>query len=209
MAASASDSALASAAADAATPTLGRTLLIAMVLALAVSLEYLFQPFIWRNWPVDEVLLRWLAIVRDRAWVAFVIAIAAWLALHAPRPLRPSLCLAAIILAALLAESALSWMGITGAAQDRLDLAMRVLRWSMLGLAVGVLGYLWRRALTADRLLRAAEQQQMPHTGSSRASGCRRCSRRSSRISCSTRSPRRAGSVTSTRGVAPLAGPPP
>src|SRR5262249_22028735 len=46
------------------------TILLAVLLAVMMSLQFLAQPFVWRNWPVDEVMLGWLEVARDRIVVA-------------------------------------------------------------------------------------------------------------------------------------------
>jgi signal transduction histidine kinase len=142
-----------------------RTLALAAVLALAVAMDYLFQPFIWRNWPVDEVLLGWLPILGARAWVALAMAASGWLALQAgwrlPLPARSLLFAAATIAAALAAEVLLQKAGAGDAASQPVDLALRVLRWSTMALATGGLLLAWRSTLRADNALRRAEQQRL------------------------------------------------
>jgi signal transduction histidine kinase len=149
----------------AATRSALRTLALAEALALAVSMEYLFQPFVWRNWPVDEVLIGWLFVLFDRLWVAFAIAAGAWLALRASRELpllaRGAGFTAAVVAASIAAELALRWVDSQGAASDALDLTLRVVRWSLGALAVAGLLLAWRRTLEADEALRRAEQQRL------------------------------------------------
>src|SRR5215831_2291821 len=62
----------------AATPgaRLGAALGLGAVIAFALSLQYLAQPFVWRNWPVEDVLEGWLFIFRDRLIVTVPIAAA-------------------------------------------------------------------------------------------------------------------------------------
>ena len=48
----------------------------ALLVAVLISTQFLFQPFVWRNWPVDEVLLGWLDVLRDRAITALAIGMA-------------------------------------------------------------------------------------------------------------------------------------
>src|SRR5436309_323042 len=55
---------------------LGAALGLGAVIAFAFSLQYLAQPFVWRNWPVEEVLEGWLFIFRDRLIVTVLIAAA-------------------------------------------------------------------------------------------------------------------------------------
>jgi signal transduction histidine kinase len=142
-----------------------RTLALAAALALAVSIEFLFQPFIWRNYTADEVLVGWLFVLGDRAWVAFLIAAAAWLGLtmgrRLPLLIRSALFIVLVIFAALAAEMMLRHMGTSGAASTTLDLGMRVLRWSTLALAVGGLLLAWRGTLRAEEAVRTARQQRV------------------------------------------------
>jgi hypothetical protein len=60
--------------------TAGARLVAALCLgaavAFALSLQYLAQPFVWRNWPVEEMLEGWLFIFRDRLIVTVLIAAA-------------------------------------------------------------------------------------------------------------------------------------
>lgn len=52
------------------------TILVGSVaVAVLMSTEYLFQPFVWRNWPWDEVMIGWLEVVRDRTVVALAIGV--------------------------------------------------------------------------------------------------------------------------------------
>ena len=41
-------------------------LCLSVAIAFALSLQYLAQPFVWRNWPAEEVLEGWLVIFCDR-----------------------------------------------------------------------------------------------------------------------------------------------
>jgi signal transduction histidine kinase len=150
---------------SAALPGTLRSLALAQLLALAVSMEYLFQPYVWRHWPVGEVLLGWLSILLDRAWVALAIAVLGWLALHATRNLHlaaraTAYCLA-VVLASLLAEKSLHTMGSPGAAVEAADLALRVLRWSTLAAAVAGLLAMWRHSLETDEALLRARHQSL------------------------------------------------
>jgi hypothetical protein len=54
--------------------SLTRLLAGSALLGLVVSTQYLFQPFIWRHWPFDDILLGWLEVLRDRVLVAVCIA---------------------------------------------------------------------------------------------------------------------------------------
>lgn len=149
-------------------PTLAtawRFLLLAELLGLVVAMEYFFQPFVWRNWPVDEVLLGWLPILVDRAWVALLMAIAAWVALRVawrwPLPAGGALFAIALAVAAVAGEVALRYISVAEAGATRLDVVVRALRWTAVGLATGALILAWHRRLRADELLRQAQQRRL------------------------------------------------
>ena len=57
----------------------------ALLVAVLISTQFLFQPFVWRNWPLDEVLLGWLDVLRDRAITALAIGMALIAAGRVPR----------------------------------------------------------------------------------------------------------------------------
>jgi hypothetical protein len=52
------------------------TLGFSVAIAFALSLQYLAQQFVWRNWPAEEVLEGWLVIFRDRLIVTVLMAAA-------------------------------------------------------------------------------------------------------------------------------------
>jgi signal transduction histidine kinase len=142
-----------------------RTLAVAAVLALAVSMDYLFQPFVWRNWPLDEVLLGWLPILAARGWVALIMAAAGWamwqFSWRLPLAARGVLFALATVAAALGAEILLQQAGADNAASLPADIALRVLRWSTMALATAGLLLAWQRTLGVDSALRRAEQQRL------------------------------------------------
>src|SRR5207247_8321439 len=47
-----------------------------LAVALLMSTPYLFQPFVWRNWPWNEVLAGWVEVIIDRVVGAGSIALA-------------------------------------------------------------------------------------------------------------------------------------
>lgn len=141
-----------------------QTLALAQVLALAISIEYLFQPFVWRTMPLQDVLFTWLFVIFDLAWVAFVIALPAWVAARISwrLPLLSRiLCFAAVVMiAAFIAEYSLRWVDPDGAVQWP-ALGLHVLRWSAVAMAVVGLLLTWQHALAADDALRHAQQRQL------------------------------------------------
>ncbi|MEZ5652885.1 MAG: hypothetical protein R3E87_20300 [Burkholderiaceae bacterium] len=44
----------------------GKLVPLALAFAFVLSSQYLCQPFAWRHWPIDVVLMGWLEILRDR-----------------------------------------------------------------------------------------------------------------------------------------------
>jgi signal transduction histidine kinase len=140
-------------------------LALALLLGVAVAMEYLFQPFVWRNWPVGEVLLGWLPILGARIGVALAMGTAGWLVLQAswrlPMPARGLLYAFVVVTAALATERALQLAGAADAGTSAADIAFRVLRWSTLALGTAALLLTWRRALGTDDALRRAEQQRL------------------------------------------------
>jgi signal transduction histidine kinase len=133
------------------------TIGIALLLALVWSTQFLAQPFVWRHWEVDEVLLAWLGIIGERVLMALTIVSAALLVLAAfdrrptlHRALRAGLYTLAIIAAATFAEGLLWLFDASGAARTWFDLGEHVVRWSTAALAVTGLRLAWLRAVNAD-----------------------------------------------------------
>ena len=145
-------------------------LIAAVVLGWALSLQYLVQPFVWRNWTVGEVLWGWLFVVRDREVVALSIGCCVALAEQADTALAS---LHAALLAVSIATGALG-----GELLDRMlystsltsDLAERALHWCGVGAAVALAFILWRRSIDSQERLRnealqhANIEQQLAHT---------------------------------------------
>ena len=133
-------------------PQVARALLCAVAVALCMSAQYLFQPFVWRNWPVSEVLFGWFEVARDRVLVAVAIALAllaaSRLRVGGPR-LRAGLLGLSIVVGAVAGELALIAMQSQYAMRESSLLQGRVIQWC--GLAFGVSGihYLWLRNIEA------------------------------------------------------------
>src|SRR5215467_12434687 len=134
---------------------LGTALGLAAVIAFALSLQYLAQPFVWRNWPVEEVLEGWLFVFRDRLIVTVPIAAA----ISATMLVRAeSLQLRAVLLAVGVVIGAVSGELIVRRLYGQLDgsgsLTAHALRWSAVALAVSAMFYLWRMSSNANEQLR-------------------------------------------------------
>ena len=148
-------------------PPVVAVLLWAAWIALTLSSELLFQPFVWRNWPWDEVMLAWAELAARRLEVALVIAVAlmgAW-----ALPAR-SLGVRAAMLAAAIAVSA--WGAETLVMSEQTGLgdrgpATRLLTWALVAASIAGMFYLWRRgsdareAAQAMRLRHVQMQQQL------------------------------------------------
>ena len=51
-------------------------LCLSVAIAFALSLQYLAQLLVWRNWPAEEALEGWLVVFRDRLIVTVLMAAA-------------------------------------------------------------------------------------------------------------------------------------
>jgi two-component sensor histidine kinase len=128
---------------------------LSVAIAFALSLQYLAQPFVWRNWPVEEVLEGWLVIFRDRLIVTVLMAAAiAVTALVRTESLR----LRAMLLAVGVVIGAVSGEWIVRRLYGQFDgsgsLTAHALRWSAVALAVSAMFYLWRMSSDSNEQLR-------------------------------------------------------
>jgi len=157
----------------------------AAVVATLMSTEYLFQFFVWRHWPWDEVMAGWLEVLRDRLVVALMIALSLSAAARVrARGLRwrSALLAASILAGAAAGEVLLLAAGASGSSGDAPAVLGRVARWTVVAGAVAAMWYLWRRAAdvgaaeqatqlrhvqiqrqTADLQLEALRSQIEPH----------------------------------------------
>lgn len=134
---------------------------LAALLALISSSQYLFQPFVWRHWPVDTVLLGWIEILGDRLLVAGSVATAVIVALSLPlqgRVARGTALALAIVAGAAGGEALLHTLGLPGAPAAVADAAQNTLRWSVFAAGIVGLWVAWSRALAADAAVRDAAQ---------------------------------------------------
>jgi signal transduction histidine kinase len=130
-------------------------LCLSVAIAFALSLEYLAQPFVWRNWPAEEVLEGWLFIFRDRLIVTALMAAA----ITVTSLVRTeSLQLRAILLAVGVVIGAVSGELIVRRLHGQFDgsvsLTAHALRWSAVALAVSAMFYLWRMSSDSTEKLR-------------------------------------------------------
>jgi hypothetical protein len=126
--------------------------------ALLLSTGFLAQPFVWRNWPVADVMGGWRHILLDRLVVAAPIGLCVWLASWAPlrRPgLRTAVTAAAVVVGAGLGEALRLALDPFADRSEPLAIAGRVVHWALVSaVAVGILSF-WR--LHADLATTAAE----------------------------------------------------
>ena len=140
-------------------PRVATVLLCAVCIALAMSAQFLFQPFVWRNWLWDEVLRAWLELAFRRMEVALAIAAAllgAWALPARSLGVRAALLAGAIALAAWTAETLVMEQSGFG---DR-GPATRLLTWAVMASSVAGIFYLWRRGVAARD---AAQALQLRH----------------------------------------------
>jgi signal transduction histidine kinase len=147
-------------------PSVHAILLCAVSIALTMSAQLLFQPFVWRNWPWDDVLRAWFELACRRLEVALAIALAllgAW-----ALPAR-SLGMRAAMLASALAVAAWGAEAVVSGQSDFHERgpATRLLTWAVVSSSVAGMFYLWRRGVLAreaaqsTQLRRVQMQQQL------------------------------------------------
>jgi hypothetical protein len=140
-------------------------------IAFGMSLQFLAQLFVWRNWPISEVLQGWLYIFRDRLIVATLITlpivILGILRGHSPL-LRSALLAASVLGGAIVGE----WLvRLLYDQQNALaPLLTSALRWGAVAFAVASTYYLWRASadsgeqLRKESMRRQSVEQQLANT---------------------------------------------
>ncbi|MDN8612274.1 sensor histidine kinase [Variovorax ginsengisoli] len=115
-----------------------------LAVAVLLSTQYLFQPFVWENWPWDEVLAGWLEVLGHCIVEGMFVLGALLLAsrLRFPSPLAYSCVLmAAVALGTAIGNVALAVAGFQGAAPDTAWVAARTVRWAAIsGCSVATFG---------------------------------------------------------------------
>lgn len=135
----------------------------AAAVALLMSTQILFQPFVWRDWTALEVFLAWMRLARDRLLVALATALTMALVLRwnrKPSPRRLAALLAtSIVVGATLGEALLALF------DDKLPspvaLTVRVAQWSVLAGCVAILYYLWQQSSLTRQRARLARLRQL------------------------------------------------
>lgn len=132
----------------------------ALLVALLFSTQYLFQPFVWRHWPVDEVLLGWLDVLRDRAITALAIGTAVLAAGRVPlrsAGMRATCLFTGIAVSALGGELAPVALDSRSTAHDLYLALGRALQWTVVGGSIAAMFYVWRRSVTVRSAVQTAE----------------------------------------------------
>jgi hypothetical protein len=127
----------------------------AVALGFVQSLQFLTQPFLWRHWPLDEILAGWLYVLRDNLTFALVMTpgiVAAVLVPVRSRPLRAAMVGLAAFVGAGVGELALGRFA--GDAIPLGHLAGHALRWAIVGVAVTAVVLAWRREQLSRQSLR-------------------------------------------------------
>jgi len=119
-----------------------------LVLALAISTQFLVQPFVWRNWPLDDIFAGWFRVFAGNLVIALCVA-AALVAAGSVRTVGAPLRAAAV-------ASALLIGAVSGETIDRLldietpgPLLGAVIRWLVISGALTGLYYMWLRGQLA------------------------------------------------------------
>jgi len=122
-----------------------------------LSTKFLAQPFVWRNWTLDQVADGWLRVFIDRIVVAAAIALAVvigeQLSARAPRRRAPLLALA-ILVGACAGESLRIAVDPFAASPDPASIASRIAQWTLIYAAVVGIQACWR--MRADHAAVAA-----------------------------------------------------
>lgn len=129
----------------------------AMVVAVAMSTQFLFQPFIWRDFAIGDILASWVEMLRDRVIVAVCIATALSLFGRLPASsLAQGMVLQAIaiVIGAITGEGLLRGLAAQDDRQDIVSFAGRIIRWTLVGGAISTTIYIWR---TGSALAAAAQ----------------------------------------------------
>ena len=141
---------------------LGLALSWALGIGLAKSTQYLFQPFVWANWPWYEVLYGWIGVARDDVIVAVIVAVAVVAAGRVPvRTLAARAAILAVSIAAgaLAGELILRRFDARWVPQRTSYLITHTAYWIVLAGSVAALYYVWRRNAGISDALHARELQ--------------------------------------------------
>lgn len=129
----------------------------ATAVSLLMSTEYLAQPFVWRGWPIEDVMRGWTYIAFDRLLVAFSIALCVVIAQRArvANHWLQLLLLAVSVCAGAVLGEGLRFEFSPFSRADESIFVGNAVRWALVGLAMAGIFACWR--LNADYRIRAAE----------------------------------------------------
>jgi signal transduction histidine kinase len=116
-----------------------------------LSTKFLAQPFVWRNWPPDQVMDGWLRVLVDRTVVAMAIALAVVIGQRfsaSGTRRRPIMLALAILVGAFAGEGLRIAVDPFAASPDPASIASRVAQWTLIYAAVVGMQACWR--LQAD-----------------------------------------------------------
>jgi signal transduction histidine kinase len=116
--------------------------------AILLSTQFLAQPFVWRNWTLDVVLVGWLHVAADRLLVAAPIAVAVWFSMRLPaRRSGPRIALTAlaVVVGAVLGELLRLELDPFADRPDAPAILGRILNWILVSAAGTGIIALWRR----------------------------------------------------------------
>lgn len=122
----------------------------AALVAIALSAQYFFQPFVWRYWPIDRVFLGWIGVAIDHLVlvepVALVLIAVGWIRVRDEKH-RIFLLAIAITLGALMGD--LLERAYVGANLDPATFLQQSLRLALVGASVLAMFAIWRIGATS------------------------------------------------------------
>ena len=141
------------------------------LIALGMSLQFLAQLFVWRNWPISEVLRGWLYIFRDPLIVATLITLS--IVILGILRTQSTLLLSALLTASILGGALVGEWLVRLLFDQQIALGLLLtstLRWCAVAIAVATTYYLWRasadlgKTLRLESLRRQSVEQQLTNT---------------------------------------------
>ena len=134
---------------------------LAVGVAALMSTQFLAQPFVWRNWPIEDIAVAWGRIAGDRVIVALAISlsvvVSARITGRSPRAAAWSLGVA-ILLGSVAGDYGRSLIDPYGDHADAWSRFGRIMQWSVVAGAIMLIIRSWR-ATSADA--RAADEAQL------------------------------------------------
>lgn len=131
---------------------LGTALAWALAVAIVMSTQYLVQPFVWRYWPVADVLAGWVAVLGDRVRVTVPIALAVAAAVRVSvrgATGRAAILGSAVLVGALAGEALRLAFGSGGERADDWSAVGRIAQAMLLGACASLVYATWRQSRMA------------------------------------------------------------